>query len=171
MSVPTDHPTCRATIRDGRVTLNAWTPGLRGRGPEPSGFRSITAALCDLQMLDDGELMVLPVRRIPWSRPAEETLLAWAAIAGYRRVWLPDRVVEFDDAPAPIGHATVDCPTCGARWEDAELSFWENVRRHGWFPGTCLACGGSLPEWSVAAGDAAADETAAEEIGDMERHA
>ncbi len=161
-----DHPTCRATIRDGHVTLNAWTPGLRGRGPEPSGFRSITAALCDLEMLGDGELLVRPVPRIPWTSAAEGALLEWAALAGYRRVWLPGRLVQFDDAAPPIAHAAVDCPTCGAHWEDAELSFWENVRRCGWFPGTCLACGGSLPEWSVAAGERRRDE-----LADMERHA
>ena len=147
--MPADHPTCRATIRDGHVTLNAWSPGLRGRGPEPSGFRSITAALCDLRMPGDGELLVQPVPRVPWTGAAEEALLRWAALAGYRRVWLPGRLVALDGASAAIGDATVDCPMCGAHWEDAEVSFWETVRRHGWFPGTCLACGGSLPEWAV----------------------
>ena len=146
----TDHPTCRATIRDGRLTLNAWTPGLLGQGPEPSGFRTIRAALADLTLLDAGELLVVPVPRVPWTPGDEDVVLAWAQLAGHARVWLPGRVVTFD-APAPVGHVGVDCPTCGAHWEDAEPSFWEHVRRNGWFPGTCLACGGSLPEWSMTA--------------------
>jgi hypothetical protein len=147
--VTSDQPTCRATIRDGVVTLNAWMPGLRGRGPEPSGFRTITAALADLTMLGAGELVVAPVPRVAWTAVAEEALLTWALLAGYRRVWLPGRVVDADGELAALGHAAVGCPTCGAHWEDGDVSFWESVRRQGWFPGTCLACGGSLPEWSV----------------------
>jgi hypothetical protein len=148
-----DPPTCRATIRDGLVTLNRWSPGLIAGGPEPTGLATITAALADLRMLGDGELIVTPVARVPWTEAAEEALLRWAASAGYRRVWLPDRVVDLDGVLAPAGTAAVECPTCGARWEDGGISFWERVREVGWFPGTCLACGGSLPEWSLTAGD------------------
>jgi hypothetical protein len=161
--VPIDHPTCRAAICDGHVTLNPWMPGLRGHGPEPSGFRTIRAALADLTVLgEDDELIVTPVPRVPWTAEAEAALLEWAAVAGHRRVWLPGRVVTFD-APAAVGHVAVDCPTCGAHWEDGEPAFWERVRRLGWFPGTCLACGGSLPEWSLAPAPATeADVTEAE---------
>ena len=112
----TDAPTCRATIRDGLVTLNPWNPVLFGHGPEPAGFATITAALADLRMQDD-ELLVTPVPRTPWTESAEEVILRWAPNVGYRRVWLPGRVVDFD-APAPLGRALVDCPTCGARWDD-----------------------------------------------------
>jgi hypothetical protein len=147
MTVTTDAPICRATIRAGRVTLNAWAPGLLGAGPEPAGFRTIDAALADLR-IDGDELIVTPVPRTPWDEHAEAAILRWAPAAGYRRVWLPGRVVSFDQA-APLGHAAVDCPTCGARWEDASTGFWERVRSAGWFPGRCPACGGSLPEWSV----------------------
>ena len=145
----TDAPTCRATIRDGLVTLNPWSPSLLGHGPEPAGFRTITAALADLRIGDD-ELIVTPVPRTPWNASAEEVILRWAPSAGYRRVWFPARVVEFA-APAPLGHALVDCPACGARWEDGSADFWARVRGNGWFPGRCPACGGSLPEWSVVA--------------------
>jgi hypothetical protein len=140
-------PTCRATIRDGRVTLNRWTPGLFGRGLEPVGFRTLTAALADLRIEAD-ELIVTPVPRTPWSAGAEAAILRWAPTVGYRRVWLPRRVVTFDDV-APLGLAAVECPTCGARWEDGSDGFWARVRADGWFPGRCPACGGSLPEWSV----------------------
>jgi hypothetical protein len=77
-------------------------------------------------------------------------LLAWARLVGYRRVWLPGRVADLDGELAQAAAATADCPTCGAHWEDATFGFWEGVRAAGWFPATCLACGGSLPEWSLA---------------------
>jgi hypothetical protein len=140
-------PTCRAAIRDGRVTLNRWSPRLFGPGPEPAGFRTLQAALADLRVEDD-ELIVTPVPRAPWSAAAEEAILRWAPTAGYRRIWLPDRVVTVQ-GPATLGHASVDCPSCGARWEDNSAPFWDRVLADGWFPGRCPACGGSLPEWSV----------------------
>jgi hypothetical protein len=140
-------PICRATIRDGRVTLNRWTPRLFGPGPEPAGFRTVTAALADLRVAGD-DLIVTPVAHAPWGADAEEALLTWAPLAGYRRAWLPDRVVTFDALP-PLGRASVECPGCAARWEDASSAFWDRVLADGWFPGRCPACGGSLPEWSV----------------------
>jgi hypothetical protein len=155
--VPTDPPTCRATIRDGAVTLNRWTPGLCMHGPEPAGFRTIAAALADLRVRDDRELMVTPAPSAPSSAEAEEALLSWAPPVGYRRVWLPGRVVECDGALAPIATAVSDCRTCGAHWEDGTIAFWARVREVGWCPGTCLACGGSLPEWSVDGDPAVSD--------------
>jgi hypothetical protein len=98
--------------------------------------------------MDGDELIVTPVPRVLWTADAEETLLRWAPTAGYRRVWLPGRVVTFDEV-ASLARAVVDCPGCGAHWEDESPSFWERVRADGWFPGRCPACGGSLPEWSV----------------------
>ncbi len=111
-------PACRATIRDGRVTLNRWSPSLLGPGPEVSAIKTITAALADLVILDDGGLIVTPVPRVAWDDQAEEALLRWAATAGYRRVWLPARIVDLDQAPGPLATAVTDCPTCGAHWED-----------------------------------------------------
>jgi hypothetical protein len=146
-----DPPDCRATIRDGRVTLNRWRPGLLDHGPEVAAMRTVRGALADLRALDGGELVVAPVPRVPWTEAAEDALLRWAALAGYRRVWLPARVVDFEGHLAQVAAAAVDCPTCGAHWRDGSVDFWERVRATGGFPGTCLACGGSLPEWTVAA--------------------
>jgi hypothetical protein len=159
--VSIDAPNCRATIRDGVLTLNPWSPALLGNGPEPAGVRTVTAAPADLRFGDD-ELIVAPVPRTPWSDEAEDVILRWAPSVGYRRVWLPERVVDFD-SPAPLGHASVDCPSCGARWEDASPGFWAHVRACGWFPARCPACGGSLPEWTVDAdgGDLPVSERAA----------
>ena len=103
------------------MTLNRWSPTLFGHGPEPAGFKTLKAALADLQIAGD-ELIVTPVPRAPWDTQAEDALLRWAPTAGYRRVWLPERVVTFD-GPPPLGQARVDCPSCGARWEDGSANF------------------------------------------------
>ncbi len=141
-------PACRATIRAGTVTLHRWNPGMAPRGPLKAGLGHVRAALADLHR-DGDELIVAPVRGVPWHELAEHALLRWAEIVGYRRVWLPGRVVDLGDALTTLGWAQVTCPACGARWEDGTVEFWEAVRRDGWFPGGCLACGGSLPEWAV----------------------
>jgi hypothetical protein len=146
-SVPPDPPDCRAAVRDGRLTLHRWTAGLLDAGPERSGFRTLRAALADLRF-DDDELVVCPVARAPWSAEADAVVIEWAARVGYRRVWLRDRVVDLGAVLPDLGRAAVDCPTCGAHWEDGSVAFWEGVRRAGAFPGRCLACGGSLPEWT-----------------------
>lgn len=148
-----DLPACRATIRGDTVTLNTWTRGLAGRGPAREGLRHVRAALADLYR-DGHELIVAPVRGVPWTPRAEAALLIWAELVGYQRVWLPDDVVDFHDTLAPCGRARVTCPTCHARWTDETVDFWEEVRRDGWFPARCMACGGSLPEWGVVAADA-----------------
>ena len=146
-----DGPMCRVTIRDGTVTLNRWRPGMGPFGPVKAGYLSVTAALADLHRAGEGELVVVPVRAVPWCEEATEAMIAWAARTGYRRLWLPDRVANVE-AIAEAGCASVTCPSCGAVWEDEGPVFWERVRRDGWFPGGCLACGGSLPEWETARG-------------------
>jgi len=143
-----ERPACRATIREATVTLNPWRPGMGPRGPLKAGYSDITAALADLHRDDAGELIVVPVRGAPWTAAAADTLVAWAGRVGYHRVWLPDGVVELD-ALADVRWASVTCPACGARWEDGGPAFWEMVRGDGWFPASCLGCGGSLPEWEV----------------------
>lgn len=143
----TDEPTCRASIRDGVLTLNRWTRGLYRGGPRPAGLDQVTATLVDLTCVEGDELIAVPVPDTPWGYAPEAVLVAWAGRVGYRRLWLPGHLVTLDELPE-LGPVTVDCPTCGARWEDATVGFWEMVREDGWFPGACRACGGSLPEWT-----------------------
>ena len=45
---------------------------------------------------------------------ADRQLIRWAESVGHRRIWFPDRLVHLKDG-APLGVATVECPTCGAR--------------------------------------------------------
>ena len=59
-------------------------------------------------------------------------------------------MVELEPPP-PVGTASVRCPTCTSVWADDSARFWTVVRESGHFPGFCPACGGSLPEWRLAA--------------------
>jgi hypothetical protein len=143
----------RATIAGGRLTLN---PPLRGTirgGPASMTFARLDGVvLVDLRDAgeDDDELVATPPPNAPAiGRAARRVLTDWAALVGYRRLWLPDAVVDLDPPP-PVGIATVRCPTCASGWADSSESFWAMVRRNRHFPGYCPACGGSLPEWSRA---------------------
>ncbi|MBA2349663.1 MAG: hypothetical protein H0V81_15360 [Solirubrobacterales bacterium] len=138
---------CRASIRGGTVTLNRWSPVLYRAGPAPLAMARLQASLADLHRLDEDELLVVPVPGSPWGLAVDATLAAWATRVGYRRLWLPGHVATLDELPE-LSTVAVDCPTCGARWEDEAVGFWEMVREDGWFPGFCRACGGSLPEWT-----------------------
>ncbi|MGI8729439.1 MAG: hypothetical protein ACR2LK_05530, partial [Solirubrobacteraceae bacterium] len=65
-----------------------------------------------------------------------------------------------------VARVVVTCPTCTLRWEDQGPDFWGVVRDNGWFPGSCPACGGSLPEW-IAADGHTADEIPGADSHDM----
>jgi hypothetical protein len=141
----------RATIPGDRITLN---PPLRGTitgGPASMTLARLESGivLVDLRHAgeDDDELVAsVPPNAPRLTAAARRTLARWAALVGYRRLWLPDRVLELDP-PAALRTAEVECPTCTATWADGSESFWAMVRANGHFPGYCPACGGSLPEW------------------------
>jgi hypothetical protein len=147
-------PWCRATIRDGSVTLNPWTPQLIRSGPVSMALERLHetgTALADLYAQGDPgdeELLVRYVGRTG-TGASDEALLGWAGTVGYRRVWLPGRVEDLDVAAADAGGlAETACRTCGLAWRDDTPEFWASVRQSGAFPGFCLACGSSLPEWT-----------------------
>jgi hypothetical protein len=144
------HRFLRATIAAGELTLN---PPLRGTitgGPAAMTFARLAGvAIVDLRRsgADDDELVAtLPPNAPPLQRAARRALSDWAALVGYRRLWLADRVLELDPPP-PVGAVRVRCPTCTSEWADSSPGFWAWVREHHHFPGFCPACGGSLPEW------------------------
>ena len=144
-------PFLRATIAGGEVTLNPPLTGTITGGPASMTLARLEAGvvLVDLRHAgeDDDELVAtVPPNGPRLTAEARRTLARWAALVGYRRLWLQDRVVELDPPPA-LGTATVRCPTCTATWADGSESFWAIVRANGHFPGYCPACGGSLPEW------------------------
>ena len=90
---------------------------------------------------------------------ARRVLLDWAARVGRQRAWLDDRVADPGEQPAVTGRARVRCPTCGVRWEDERPEFWDHARGDGCFPPSCVACGGSLPEWEPEQRDPDRDTT------------
>ena len=160
----TQRPFARACIRTGRVTLNPWNPRMIRGGPMAMHMRRVRAALVDLFQVDEDELIVEPVARSRFSSEDAGVIVAWARRVGYRRVWLPDEVIELEGEPAG-GAAKVLCRSCGARWEDESHNFWLRVREQGHFPGYCPACGGSLPEWELSepAGDRREPQSAEEQ--------
>ncbi len=80
---------------------------------------------------------------------ARHALGGWAREVGYRRVWLPDDVVELP-GPAPVEEvADVRCTGCRGVLCDTGEHFWEHVRASGRFPTACPLCGCDLPQWRV----------------------
>jgi hypothetical protein len=144
-------PDYRVTITKTRLVVNDWAPWLATGGPMGPLLRQrgrAGVAFADLTVLRDrdelaDELFVDLV--VGDSEVARGRLLDWAGAVGYRRVWLPDTVVELD---APVGGvARVRCETCHARWEDDTEDFWTNVRQLGRFPSGCPLCGDTMPQW------------------------
>ena len=140
----------RATIAGGQVTLNPPLTGTITGGPAAMALARLQGVvIVDLRHAgqDDRELVAtVPPNAPPLRAAARRVLADWAALVGYRRLWLADRVLELDPPP-PVGTATVRCPTCASEWADSSEAFWAVVRANGHFPGYCPACGGSLPEW------------------------
>jgi hypothetical protein len=149
-------PFARAVIRDGRITLNPWRPGLLTGGPQ----RVVLAPLAERHVVmadlscepTDGVREELRVEWVPaggGNAEAAARLEQWAERVGYARLWLPDRVVELQQELFTGGRAAVTCPTCSLSWDDESPHFWASVRTSGYFPGFCPACNGSLPEWEL----------------------
>lgn len=153
-----EHPTprCRATINHGTiVTLTEWAPWLVEDGSDGALLDDVAErgiVLADLTIVAGEDGRELIVRFIPEGAGTEEAvdaLLDWAATVGYRRVWLPDRVVDVADALVPAGPVQSTCRNCYTTWEDSSPGFWLLVRRAGRFPSICRVCGHSLAEWQV----------------------
>lgn len=142
----------RATIANGDITLNPPLGGLIRGGPASMTLARLEGvAIVDLRQAgeDDDELVAtVPPNAPPPGAAARRVLADWAALVGYERLWLPDRVIDLDPPP-PVGPASVRCPTCTSVWTDSSQAFWAKVRASGHFPGFCPACGGSLPEWRL----------------------
>lgn len=147
-------PDFRVTIRDNTLTLTQWAPWLANGGPLGNLFRArerhdVTIADCTVVGEDKDELVVR-YRSAGASRPqAEDTLLGWAETVGYRRAWLPGRVEALSGGAERLVRASVKCPTCAARWSDANPEFWLAIRESHQFPNICMICGGLLPQWTV----------------------
>src|SRR3954469_18606197 len=127
----------RATIAAGRITLNPPLHGTITGGPASMTLARLEGVvLVDLRHAgeDDEELVAtVPPNAPRITTAARRTLADWAAVVGYRRLWLPDRVLELEP-PDALGTAEVRCPTCTATWADGSPRFWATVRANGHFP-------------------------------------
>ncbi len=151
----------RATVlRDGRVSMTSWMPGLAEGGPSSIHFRGrerAAVAIADLRLVRSGdgtrEVIVEFMAAGRARESAEAAICEWARAAGYQRVWLPSGPVDIQPV-GPLATASVRCRVCRARWTDSTPTFWEQVHRTGHFPLLCPICAHTLPQWDVAPGDA-----------------
>ncbi len=145
-------PTFRATIREGRIWLSAWSPQMFTPCDGPERQLAPEVAVAELTVAEvEGEsgrrdLIARFVCRSE-SGGEVETLVDWAARTGYSKLWLPDRLIDLEIDPNRLGEASTDCPTCGAHISTDDPRFWAEVLGRGYFPDTCNYCGCSLPEW------------------------
>lgn len=147
-------PTWRATIRRGQLTLTNWAPFLATNGPLGSVFpgrQRAGVAIADLTIHgDDADEVSVRYWAEGTDRAVADALLTtWAEDVGYRRLWLPDFVVELEPHPERLERAAVRCPTCRAHWSDGTPEFWLLVRGAKVFPKWCPLCGCELPQWQV----------------------
>ena len=169
-----EQPDFRATLRrDGVVRLVDWVPWLADSGPLYTLLDARAragVAIADLTVIrDDAEVAVEVIVdfRCGDAPSHRRSLCEWAALVGYRRVWLDGEVVELDSAPG--GSAETRCSGCRARLVDAGEQFWEFVRQRGAFPAACVLCGADLPQWRAAHRTAVAREAHAEQNASSSR--
>ena len=152
MSELEEGPTFRVTIAGPRLTLIRWFPSLIPRNcPAGNLFRpreqaGVTIADLTVEQAEAGRELSVTYLVDGGGVAAERLLIRWAGLVGYTRVWLPDRVVE-PATPTALGRARVECPSCGADWEDSSAEFWAQVHSDGHFPNSCPLCAGDLPQW------------------------
>jgi len=147
-------PSYRATIRGGKLMLTGWAPWLISGGPvghllPARGRAGVTIADLTIHGADEDELSVRFFVRAEPTEAADEILIGWARQVGYRRLWLPDRLVTLERDPEIITRAKVRCGVCRAKWSDASPEFWLVVHQARAFPRFCPACGCEMPQWTT----------------------
>lgn len=151
------HPDFRATITRTRLTIVPWGRWLADSGPLAEFEEHVDdgIALADLGVVRDDRGLADEVV-VEWlcgdGRGVRSTLIRWAATVGYRRIWLPDEMIQLTDAALVGGRARTRCRSCGGRLASGDTEFWVTVRCMGAFPPACPLCGGDLPQWTVRGG-------------------
>jgi hypothetical protein len=148
----------RATHRNGRLIVLPHHGGLATHDSvlsmlgDPADDGLMIANLGESEISGEPGAWELTVTLVTLSEPpeeAEEALVEWATNVGYRRVWLPGRVVNCEPASSFLNRATCECGTCGKTWHQSGRAFWENVLELRSLPSYCLICGGDLQGWRV----------------------
>ena len=103
-------------------------PGLIRCGPVSMNLERLhgRSVLVDLRVVGEGDELVasVPPNAPRLDRRSSNRLAKWAAVVGYKRLWMPGRVVELAE-PEELLAARVECPTCGSEWADSSPSFWQ----------------------------------------------
>jgi hypothetical protein len=156
-----DSPDFRLTIRRGGVLAVDWHPWLVSGGPMTAMLRArgrAGVAIADVTVLHEDEIAAEAIVRFLAGdgAPARAAITQWARDVGYRRLWLPDDLVEL---PGPAeALAETRCNGCAVRLSDEGPEFWQHVRAVGRFPAGCPLCGADLPQWRVCQTPPAADD-------------
>jgi hypothetical protein len=151
-----DTPDYRLCVRRGTVRAIDWTPWLAAGGPMAMLLAArgrAGVAIADLTVVRDGDIVIEAIVRFLTGDGADAraAIAGWARDVGYRRLWLPDDLLEL---PGPAeGTAETRCSGCAARFADEAPGFWASVRASGRFPAMCPLCGGDLPQWRVRSAD------------------
>lgn len=148
-------PKYRATYRKKRLMIMPFFPSMIVMGPSSGWFRKREQAATVIADLTAHESASGPELSITYyaarrNRPAAELAIAeWAASVGYRRLWLPDGLLELEAIVSDEDRASVKCTTCGHTWSDGGSQFWSMVFEQRAFPIFCPLCGGDLPQWRL----------------------
>ena len=154
-------PDFRLTIRRDTVLAVDWHPWLVSGGPMTTMLRErgrAGVAIADVSVLREDDVATeAVVRFVAGDGPAARAAITgWSRDVGYRRLWLPDEVMEM---PGPgEGEAETRCRGCAVRLCDGGPEFWQRVRAIGRFPATCPLCGADLPQWRVCQSSPSGDD-------------
>lgn len=150
-----DTQVSRAIIRKGRLTITPRPFRLMAGNTHAyaDALRQAGTVMCDMELdgYEEGE-RELTVRFVPAGTETPEALEAirqWAILAGCRRIWLSDEVVDLSDGlvPHPDDLQASECPTCGVvPVEHTTIDDIARARIRGLRPRVCPVCATRVPE-------------------------
>jgi len=153
--IDTDTQISRAVIRNGRLTITPRPMRLMATSTHAyaDALREAGTVMCDLELdgYEEGE-RELTVRFVPAGSQTPDSLEAireWAIMAGCRRIWLSDEVIDLTDGllPHPDDLHASECPTCGVvPVEHTTIDDIARARTRGLRPRVCPVCATRVPE-------------------------
>jgi len=151
----TDTQVSRAVVRNGKLTITPRPFRLMASSAHTyaDALRDAGTVVCDLELdgYEEGE-RELTVRFVPLGSETPEALDAirqWAVLAGCRRIWLTDEVIDLSNGlvPHPDDLKASECPTCGVvPVEHTTVDDIARARTRGLRPRVCPVCATRVPE-------------------------